>query len=407
MNENWPKRARSVANQSRSRDRSRIKERMMRRGPFSDVIVIDLTHVLSGPYCTMYLAEMGARVIKVEHAGHGDETRAFPPFFERGSVYFASVNRGKESIALDFDKPEDRELLLEMIRRADVVVENLRFVTLEHLGLDYEHLQRINPRLIYAAISGFGQTGPFHERPAYDPILQAMGGMMSINGQPDGPPTKVGVSLIDYFSGMFCLAGIEAALYHRTKTGEGSKVDIGMLDAQMAVLEVALMNVLNGGPLPQRIGNRHPAVKPCDTFAASDRPIFIIAANDGLWQRLCEAIDRPELNDDPRFNSVANRAANESALKHELEQALAHHTAGHWQKVLTEAGVPCSLINTVQEAVGLPQIAARNMIVSAGEVRMAGNPIKLSAFPDPPTREPAPDLDAQGRHIRAEFKPTS
>jgi CoA:oxalate CoA-transferase len=204
----------------------------MRRGPFSDVIVIDLTHVLSGPYCTMYLAEMGARVIKVEHAGHGDETRAFPPSFERGSIYFASVNRGKESIALEFDKPEDRELLLEMIRRADVVVENLRFVTLEHLGLDYEHLQRINPRLIYAAISGFGQTGPFHERPAYDPILQAMGGMMSINGQPDGPPTKVGVSLIDYFSGMFCLAGIEAALYHRTKTGEGSKVDIGMLDQQ-------------------------------------------------------------------------------------------------------------------------------------------------------------------------------
>jgi CoA:oxalate CoA-transferase len=170
----------------------------------------------------MYLAEMGARVIKVEHAEHGDETRAFPPFFERNSVYFASVNRGKESIALDFDRPEDREVLLEMIRRADVVVEILRFVTLEHLGLDYDHLRRINPSLIYAAISGFGQTGPLRERPAYDPILQAMGGLMSINGQPDGPPTKVGVSLIDYFSDMFFLAALLTPLRQACENGADS-----------------------------------------------------------------------------------------------------------------------------------------------------------------------------------------
>ncbi len=240
----------------------------MAEGPFSDITVIDLTHVLSGPYCTMYLAELGARVIKVEHSGHGDETRKFPPSVDGSSAYFATVNRGKESIALEFEKQEDKELLLEMIRRADVVVENLRYATLEHLGLDYEALRRINPRLIYAAISAFGQTGPLHERCAYDPILQAMSGMMTINGQPGSPPTKVGISIVDYFSGMFCLAGIEAALYQRIKTGAGAKVDIAMLDAQMAVLETALMNVLNGGPAPQAIGNRHPAVSPCDYLRA-------------------------------------------------------------------------------------------------------------------------------------------
>ncbi len=268
----------------------------MGEGPFSDITVIDLTHVLSGPYCTMYLAELGARVIKVEHSGHGDETRNFPPFVNGSSAYFAAVNRGKESIALEFEKKEDKELLLEMIRRADVVVENLRYATLEHLDLDYEALRRINPRLIYAAISAFGQTGPLHERCAYDPILQAMSGMMTINGQPGSPPTKVGTSMVDYFSGMFCLAGIEAALYNRTKTGEGAKVDIAMLDAQMAVLESALMNVLNGGPIPQPIGNKHPAASPCDTFITSDRPIIVIAANDDTFRRLCDALGSPEMS---------------------------------------------------------------------------------------------------------------
>jgi CoA:oxalate CoA-transferase len=238
----------------------------MAEGPFSDIIVIDLTHVLSGPYCTMYLAELGARVIKVEHSGHGDEARKFPPVIDGSSAYFATVNRGKESIALEFEKDEDKRLLLEMIRRADVLVENLRYATLEHLSLDYQALRGINPRLIYAAISAFGQTGPLLERCAYDPILQAMSGMMTINGQPDSPPTKVGTSMVDYFSGMFCLAGIEAALYQRTKTGEGAQIDIGMFDVQMAVLESALMNVLNGGLMPQAIGNKHPAVSPCDTY---------------------------------------------------------------------------------------------------------------------------------------------
>jgi len=378
-------------------------EETMAEGPFSDITVIDLTHVLSGPYCTMYLAELGARVIKVEHSGHGDETRKFPPLVDGSSAYFATVNRGKESIALEFEKQEDKELLLEMIRRADVVVENLRYATLEHLGLDYEALRRINPRLIYAAISAFGQTGPLHERCAYDPILQAMSGMMTINGQPGSPPTKVGISIVDYFSGMFCLAGIEAALYQRIKTGAGAKVDIAMLDAQMAVLETALMNVLNGGPAPQAIGNRHPAVSPCDTYGTADHPIILIAGNDETFRRLCSALGNPRIADDPRFHTGADRRANDAALKAAMEELLRSRTATDWESVFAEAGVPCAIVGTIAEAVNNPQLAVRNMIVTAAGIRMAGNPIKLSTLADPPARKPAPELDADGARIRAEF----
>jgi CoA:oxalate CoA-transferase len=377
----------------------------MAEGPFSDITVIDLTHVLAGPYCTMYLAELGARVIKVEHAGRGDEARKFPPFVGETSAYFATINRGKESIALEFDKHEDKELLLEMIRRGDVVVENLRYATLEHLGLDYEALRRINPRLIYAAISGFGLTGPLHEHCAYDPILQAMSGMMTINGQPGDPPTKVGTSIIDYFSGMFCLAGIEAALYNRTRTGQGAKVDIGMLDVQIAVLESALINVLNGGPAPHAMGNRHPAVSPCGTFSTSDRPIMIAVGNDDTFKRLCTALGSPEMANDSRFFTGVNRKANEDALQDMMEKLLRAHTASEWESLLFEAGVPCAIVATVPEAVNYPQLRDRNMIVSAGGIKMAGNPIKISTLSDPPARKPAPTLGADGARIRAEFAP--
>jgi CoA:oxalate CoA-transferase len=379
------------------------KEKLMAVGPFSDILVIDLTHVLSGPSCTMYLAELGARVIKVEHAGHGDEARRFPPFVGSSSAYFAAINRGKESIALEFDQAADKELLLEMIRRADVVVENLRYATLQHLGLDYEALRGINPRLVYAAISAFGQTGPLHERCAYDPVLQAMSGMMSINGQPGSPPTKVGTSMIDYFSGMFCLAGIEAALYQRTRTGEGAKVDIGMLDCQMAVLEGALLNVLNGGPAPQPLGNKHPAGSPCDTFSTADRAVIIIVANDPAFARLCGALGMSEMLKDPRFITAPDRRANEAALKAAMEQILRGRPAAEWETILAQADVPCAIVNTVAEGVNIPQLRDRNTIIDAGAIRMAGNPIKISTLPDSPERKPAPELDADGARIRREF----
>jgi CoA:oxalate CoA-transferase len=375
-----------------------------RVGPFSDVMVVDLTHVLSGPFCTMLLAELGARVIKVEHRGHGDDTRAFGPFHDDMSIFFASVNRGKESIAMDFEQPADRALLLEMIRRADVLVENLRFATLEHLGVDYEQLRKINPRLIYAVVSGFGQTGALRNRPAYDPIIQAMGGMMSINGQPNDPPTRVGTSVMDYISGLFCLAGIEAALYQRERTGEGSRIDVAMLDAEVAVLECALLHALNGGPPVARIGSRHPVVTPSDSFATADRPIYLIAANDEIFGRLCTAIGRADLAQDPRFASVVKRTPNHEPLKIEIERVLASRTAAEWIAVLNQAEVPCSLINSVEEMIQLPQVAERNMLVDAGGVRMAGNPIKMSGLPDSSTRCAAPTLDDDGVDIRAEFE---
>ncbi len=380
-------------------------EESMSSGPFSDILVVDLTHILSGPYCTMYLAELGARVIKVEHAGHGDDTRAFSPKHEGMSIFFASVNRGKESIALDFEQPNDRALLLEMIRRADVLVENLRFATIEHLGLDYQQLRTINPRLIYAAISGFGQSGPMNNRPAYDPIIQATGGLMSLNGQPNDPPTKVGVSVVDYISGLFCLAGIEAALYQRERTNKGTRIDIAMLDAQVAMLEAALNNALNGEPAITRVGSRHPVVTPSDLFDTADRPIYLIGANDEMFARLCNAIGRPELKSDPRFTTTASRTVNERALKTEIQNALSARPAAEWIGILNDALIPCSLVNSVEEMTQLPQISERNMIVSAGGIRMAGNPIKMINLPDNPTRSAAPALDADGDRIRAEFLP--
>jgi CoA:oxalate CoA-transferase len=374
-------------------------------GPLSDVTVVDLTHVLSGPFCTMLLAELGARVIKVEHAGHGDDTRRFGPDRDGLSIYFASFNRGKESVALDFELPDDRALLCEMIRRADVVVENLRFVTLEHLGLDYPALRKINSRLIYAAISGFGQDGALRNSPAYDPIIQAMGGMMSINGQPDDPPTKVGTSMMDYMSGLFCLIGIEAALHQRERTGEGSRIDIAMLDAQFSVLEAALIRALNGESPVARIGSRHPVITPCDAFTAADRPIYVIAATDEMFMHLCQAVGRPELVRDPRFAALCDRVTNHAPLKVELDRTLSARPAAEWIAILSEACVPCSLVNTIEETIQLPQLMERNMIVNAGAIRMAGNPIKMSGLPDSPTRRAAPALGADTDRIRAEFAP--
>jgi CoA:oxalate CoA-transferase len=378
----------------------------MSAGPLSDVTVIDLTHVLSGPFCTMLLAELGARVIKVEHVGHGDDTRRFGPDRDGISIYFASVNRGKESIVIDCELPDDHALLCEMIRRADVVVENLRYVTLQHLGLDYPALRAINPRIIYAAISGFGQDGALRNQPAYDPIIQAMGGMMSINGQPDDPPTKVGTSMMDYMSGLFCLAGIEAALYKRERTGDGSRIDIAMLDAQASVLEAAFMRALNGEPPVTRIGSRHPVITPCDAFTAKDRPVYVIAATDEMFAHLCELVGRPDLVRDARFAVLADRVANHASLKLELDRALSARAAAEWIAILSEANVPCSLINTVEEMTKLPQLAERNMIVTAGNVRMAGNPIKMSGLPESATRRAAPALGADTDRIRAEFAPT-
>jgi CoA:oxalate CoA-transferase len=377
----------------------------MTPGPFSGLLVIDLTRVLAGPYCTMMLAELGARVIKVEHPDGGDDARQFGPWVDGRSAYFLSLNRGKESIALDLKDDADRQVFLELVQRADVLVENYRPGTLDRLGLGYDHLRAVNPRLIYAAVSGFGQTGPWSRRPAYDMIVQALGGLMSVTGHSDGQPTKAGTSIGDITGGLFTLVGIAAALYSREKTGAGMLVDVSMLDGQLAILESAVMRYAATGRAPGPIGNRHASIAPFEVYATADHPIIIAAGNDGLFDRLCRALGRPALATDPRFLCNDDRVAHVAELQAALEEVLRTAPAAHWLEVLEAAGVPCSPIHSVADAVEHPQTQARNMIVSAGGFRMAGNPVKLSAFPDPPTRRPAPDLDANGPTIRREFSP--
>jgi CoA:oxalate CoA-transferase len=372
-------------------------------GPFSGLLVIDLTRVLAGPFCTMMLAELGARVIKVENPGGGDDSRHFDPFFEDQSAYFQSLNRGKESIALNLKDAADRDVFLALVRRGDVLVENFRPGTMEKLGLGYDQLRQVNPRLIYAAVSGFGQTGPWSRKPAYDMIVQAMGGLMSVTGPPGGPPTKAGTSIGDITGGLFLLAGIGSALYHRERTGQGMLVDVSMLDGQIAILESAVMRYAVTGQAPGPMGNRHPSIAPFEPFDAADRPLIIAAGNDALFDRLCRTLGRPELAKDPRFVSNRDRNRNIDELKAELEPVLRTAPAAHWIEQLEAAGVPCALINTVADAVESPQVQARHMIVQAGNLRMAGNPIKLSAFADTPTRRPAPELDGDGERIRSEI----
>ncbi len=374
-------------------------------GPYTGLLVIDLTRVLAGPFCTMMLVELGARVIKVENPNGGDDARHFDPMVDGRSAYFQSLNRGKESIALDLKNPDDRAVFLEMVRRGDILVENFRPGTLDRLGLGYDQLRTLNPRLIYAAVSGFGHTGPWSPKPAYDMIVQALGGLMSITGFPGGPPTKAGTSIGDITGGLFALAGIGSALYHRERTGTGLKVDVSMLDGQIAILESAVMRYAATGQTPGPIGNRHPSITPFEPYATADRPLIIAAGNDTLFARLCQALGIPELATDPRFITNGCRNRHADTLKAALEAVLERAPARHWVEILEAAGVPCSPIHTVADAVDHPQVRSRNMIVTAGELRMAGNPVKLSAFPDPPTRPPAPDLDANGATIRREFQP--
>jgi CoA:oxalate CoA-transferase len=376
----------------------------MAEGPFSGLLILDLTRVLAGPYCTMMLAELGARVVKVEDPRGGDDSRRFEPFFEGQSAYFASLNRGKESIALDLKDAADRAVFWELVRRADVLVENYRPGTLERLGFGHEQLLAANPRLIRASVSGFGQTGPWSRKPAYDLIVQALSGMMSVTGQPGNPPTKSGTSIGDITGGLFLLAGIAAALYKREKTGRGEQVDVAMLDGQLAILESAIMRYAATGRVPGQMGNRHPSITPFEPYAAADRLFIIAAGNDTLYVKLCQALGRSDLIADPRFVGNRDRTRHAEELKIILEEILRAAPAAHWIAVLETAGVPCSLIQDVAEAVSHPQAQARNMIVQAGGLSMPGNPIKFGACADAPTRRPAPELDADGERIRRELR---
>lgn len=375
-------------------------------GPLSGVTILDLTHVLAGPYASMTLADLGARVIKVERPGTGDDTRAFPPFKEGESAYFATINHGKESIALDLKAPEDRAIFEQLLTRADVVLENYRPGVMERMGYGWEALHARMPRLVYGAVSGFGHTGPEALKPAYDMVVQARGGVMSITGERDRDPVRVGASIGDIVAGMFLAQGVLAALLELRETGQGQKVDISMLDSQLALLEHAIALTTVTGEPPRPSGARHPSITPFETFHAADGLFVIAAGNDVLFARLCEALQLP-LADDPRFSTNPARCDNARLLKRLIEAVTLGESKSHWIKVLTESGIPTGPIQNVKEVLNDPQIRARNMVVDVldenGTPRYvaAGNPIKMSGLTDPKTRSPAPALDGNREAILA------
>jgi CoA:oxalate CoA-transferase len=381
---------------------------MAARGPLSGITVIDLSRILAGPYCTFLMAEMGARVIKVEPPGKGDDAREYGPFLKGKSTYFSSINRGKESIALDLKAAGDKRIFEALLGKADVIVENFRPGTMEKLGYGWEALHPRYPRLIYAAASGFGHTGPFSRHPAYDMVVQGLGGIMSITGHPGQPPVRIGMSIGDIGAGLYTAVAVNAALVHRERTGEATKVDIAMFDCQLALLENAIMRYTVTGQVPGPLGARHPSITPFEAFSTSDGAMIIAAGNDGLFLKLCDALGRKDLAAAPAYKTNDLRNQNQAALKAEIEKELKQKPTAAWIELLERAGIPCGPINNVAQALAHPQVEARNMLVTvddpvSGTLKLAGNPLKMSAFPDPPTRPPAPELDADREKLLKEL----
>ena len=381
---------------------------MAQPGPLSGITIVDLSRILAGPYCTLLLAELGARVIKVETPKTGDDARQYGPFVNGKSTYFASVNRGKESIALDLKATGDREIFARLLDKADAIVENFRPGTMERLGYGWEQLHPRYPRLIYAAASGFGHTGPFSHYPSYDMVVQGLGGIMSITGHPGQPSPRIGTSVGDLAGGLYTTIALNAALLHRERTGEATKVDVALFDCQLALLENAIMRYTTTGEIPGPLGARHPSITPFEAFKAKDGDIIIAAGNDGLWLKLTEALGHPELADRPEYKTNPQRNQHQQQLKAEIDTILSAETRDHWIAKLEAAGLPCGPVNNVEQALAHPQVDARNMLIevddaTTGKLRLAGNPMKLSAFDDPATRAPAPDLDADRAKILREL----
>ena len=377
-------------------------------GPLKDLLVLDLTRVLVGPYCTMILSDLGARVIKVEAPEIGDDSRKFGPFVKDYSAYFMSLNRGKESIALNLKKEDDKKIFEKILAKADVLVENFKPGTLEKWGYGWKELSKKYPKLIYASASGFGQTGPLKELPAYDMVVQGMGGLMSVTGQPNSEPTRVGTSIGDITAGLFTAIGINAALYDRQKTGKGMYIDVSMLDCQIAILENAIARYLSKNEIPKPMGSRHPSIAPFEAFKTKDSYIIIAAGNDKLFESLCQTLNLNELINSSKFKSNSLRSENMNELKNILEDKLGYKTTNEWVKQFENLKIPCGPIYNIKEAVDNPQVKARNMIVKAyhkviGEFKLAGNPIKMSSYKDENKRGNIPDLDEHRKKILEEF----
>ena len=362
-----------------------------------DVVVLDLTRVLAGPYCTMMLADFGAQVIKIEVPGKGDDTRAMGPFKNGSSMYYANVNRNKKGITLNLKAPEGKALFLELVKKADVVVENYRPGVMDRLGLGYDVLEEVNDKIIYAAVSGFGSYGRYAYRPGYDIIAQSYGGLMSITGEPDGQPLRVGNAMGDVLGGMNLTIGVLTALHARNLTGKGQRVDVALVDSVVSSLETGTQRFFSTGKPPELMGNRYASAYPYDAFPASDGRFVIGCANDKLFALLCEVIDREDLLEDPRFKSNNDRCENYAALAPEIERWSRQRTVDQCVELIEKAGVPVSPINNLARVTSDPHIAEdREMFVpiqhpEIGPMRLNGNPVKLLDTMPKITR-PAPGL---------------
>jgi crotonobetainyl-CoA:carnitine CoA-transferase CaiB-like acyl-CoA transferase len=359
-------------------------------GPLKNVKVFDLTRVLAGPTCAQMLADLGADVVKIERPGSGDDTRGFAPPFMPGtkeSAYFVGANRNKRSVTLDIAKPEGRDIAHGLIAQSDILVENFKVGALTKYGLGYAELHEKFPRLVYCSITGFGQTGPYAERPGYDSLIQAMGGVMSLTGDPDGAPQKVGVPLADVFAGLYGCIGILAALRHRDATGHGQQIDIGMFDTHMAWLANQGMNYLATGENPPRLGNQHPNIVPYQVFPTSDGFIVLSIANEATFKRFCENVGLAHLVGDARFSTNAARVENREAVAAELTPVMKTMTTAAWVERLEELKVGCGPINTVRDAFADPQIVARGTVVhmphpaTPDGIDVIANPVRLSETP--------------------------
>ena len=375
-------------------------------GPLSGVRVLDLTRVVAGPYCSMFLGDLGAEVVKVEQPGVGDDTRGWgPPFAGGESAYYLCINRNKQSLTLDLKAKRAVELLGQLVKAADVIIENFRPGTMERLGLGEKELRELNPRLIYASLTGFGADGPMSDWPGYDVIVQAWGGLMSITGAPDGEPVKVGVAIIDLVAGLMLGKAITAALFAREKIGVGQRIDTSLLEAEVASLINVGSNYLVGGKVPTRWGNAHPNIVPYQNFQTADGYLVIGVASEVIWKRFCEAVGQRDLINDPRFADNSKRVENRSELIAILSKTFLQRRNDAWFKLLTDAEVPCAPVQTIDQVFQAPQVLQRDMLIevdhpTAGKVRMAGIPVKFSVTPAS-VRMPPPLL---GEHNGAILK---
>lgn len=373
-----------------------------------NIRVVDLTRTLAGPFCTMLLGDMGADVIKIEEPERGDEIRSWLPFWDGGeSTQFTTFNRNKRSLSLNLKEQEGRAIALALAKDADLMLESFRAGALERMGLGYGDIQALNPGIVYCSISGYGRTGPLAEKPGYDLIIQAYSGLMDLTGEPDGLPMRVGFSLVDLFTGMMAYGSVLTALYHQRQTGQGQYLEAALLDGQVAALSYHATAYLATGVVPQRMGSGHPGLVPYQSFPAADGYFIVGVANEGLWQRFCAAIARPDLLDDPRFRTNDDRVAHRAECVELLSAIFRTRTVAEWVAIIERAGVPCGPINKVDDVINSPQVAARNMIAQVAhpkvpELRIPNSPLKLAATP-PEIRRPPPLLGQHNAEILAEL----